>query len=142
MIKCEGSQTGLRIRKDVKLSLTERAGWESGWTVNWVTDNEAKQVNARAPDKHHEVEFEINYTGSCVDHTVELAIEESLTQCSSMKFAVHKIRVLVNHLKDSSIDREKFHKILRDSGIETMTIIQAQPTDGFLSMLKPREHLF
>ena len=98
MIKCEGSQTGLRIKKDVKLSLTERAGWESSWTVNWVTDNEAKQVNARAPDKHHEVEFEINYTGSCVDHTVELAIEESLTQCSSMKSAVHKIRVLVNHL--------------------------------------------
>ena len=141
MIKCEGSQTGLRIRKDVKLSLTERAGWESSWTVNWVTDNEAKQVNARAPDKHHEVEFEINYTGSCVDHTVELAIEESLTQCSSMKSAVHKIRVLVNHIKDSSIDREKFHKILSDSGIEMMTIIQGTANRWFFKYAETKRAL-
>ena len=52
MIQCEGSQTGERIRQDVKKWLVQGAGWEPGWTVNWVTDNEAKQVNARMPGKH------------------------------------------------------------------------------------------
>ena len=40
MIKCEGSQTGRKIREDVKIGLQERAGWQPDWTVNWVTDNE------------------------------------------------------------------------------------------------------
>ena len=63
MIKCEGSQTGQKIREDVKQALQEQAGWEAGWTVNWVTDNESKQVNARHPNKHPEVGLETNYTG-------------------------------------------------------------------------------
>ena len=40
------------IREDVKKWLVQGAGWKPDWTVNWVTDNEAKQVNARLPGKH------------------------------------------------------------------------------------------
>ena len=84
LIKCVGSQTGLAIRKDVKNSLVERIGYEEDWITNWVTDNESKQVNARDPNKHHEVEFPINYVGGCVDHTIELAIEESISLYATM----------------------------------------------------------
>lgn len=65
-----------------------------------------------------------NYTGGCVDHTAELTIEETLQQCPPVKDSVHKIRAFVNHMKDSSLDREKFHKILEEAGVETLSIIQ------------------
>ena len=63
MITCEGSQTGQKIREDVKKWLEQGAGWEPDWTVNWVTDNESKQVNARHPEKHHGVGLPTTYTG-------------------------------------------------------------------------------
>ena len=47
MIRCQGSQTGLKIRQDVKEVLAEGAGVDGTWRVNWVTDNESKQINAR-----------------------------------------------------------------------------------------------
>ena len=52
MITCKGPQTGQQLREDVKQSLIEYAGTEENWRVNWVTDNEAKQANARDPTKH------------------------------------------------------------------------------------------
>ena len=131
LIKCVGSQTGLAIRKDVKNSLVERIGYEEDWFTNWVTDNESKQINARDPNKHHEVGFPINYVGGCVDHTIELAIEESISQCTQMKEAVHKIRSFINRMKDSSQDREKFHQILKDAGVEQLTIIQGTTNRWF-----------
>ena len=124
MIKCEGSQTGQKIREDVKKALQEQAGWREGWTVNWVTDNESKQINASHPNKHHGVGLETNYTGTCVDHTSELVIEESMERCPKVKDAVHKLRCFVNYIKDSSLAREKFHQLLVDAGVETMSIIQ------------------
>ena len=63
MITCEGSQTGQQIREDVKKALKEDAGWEEDWSVNWVTDNESKQKNARDPNKHHGVGLKTNLTG-------------------------------------------------------------------------------
>lgn len=63
MIKCDGSQTGKKIREDVKTELESKAGWKEDWSVNWTTDNEAKQVNARLPGKHPEVGLLTNYTG-------------------------------------------------------------------------------
>jgi hypothetical protein len=63
MIVCEGSQTGQHIREDVKKWLVQGAGWKPDWTVNWVTDNEAKQVNARLPGKHPGVGLPTTYTG-------------------------------------------------------------------------------
>ena len=55
LIQCEGSQTGAKIREDVKKALICGAGWEEDWVVNWVTDNESKQVNARDPNKHAQI---------------------------------------------------------------------------------------
>ena len=124
LIKCQGSQTGLVIRRDVKDSLVERIGYEENWITNWVTDNESKQKNAKDPNKHPEVGFPINYIGDCVDHTIELAIEESIVQSSKMKEAIQKIRTFVNRMKESSLDKEKFHQTLKDSGVENITIIQ------------------
>ena len=71
LIECEGSQTGAKIREDVKKALIHGAGWKEDWTVNWVTDNESKQVNARDPTKHAQIGMKTNYTGGCVDHTTE-----------------------------------------------------------------------
>ena len=131
MIQCEGSQTGERIRQDVKKWLVQGAGWEPGWTVNWVTDNEAKQVNARMPGKHPGVGLPTTYTGGCVDHTAELAIEETLQQCLPVKNAVHKVRSFVNHIKDSSLEKEKFHKLLIEAGVKTLTVIQGTDNRWF-----------
>ena len=131
MIECEGSQTGERIRKDVKRWLVQGAGWQADWIVNWVTDNEAKQVNARMPGKHPVVGLPTTYTGGCVDHTAELAIEETLLHCPSVKNAVQKVRSFVNHIKDSSLEKEKFHKILKDAGVETLTVIQGTDNRWF-----------
>ena len=63
LINCEGSQTGAKIRDDVKKALIWGAGWEEDWTVNWVTDNESKQVNARDPTKHPQVGMKTYFTG-------------------------------------------------------------------------------
>ena len=63
LMVCEGSQTGLQIRKDVKKALVLGAGWKSDWKINWVTDNESKQVNARASNKHQAVELPTFHTG-------------------------------------------------------------------------------
>ena len=63
LIHCEGSQTGAKIRSDVKKALMLGAGWKEDWTVNWVTDNESKQANARDPTKHPQVGMKTYYTG-------------------------------------------------------------------------------
>ena len=63
MIVCKGSQTGEKIREDVKKWLVQGAGWKPDWTVNWVTDNESKQVNARLPGKHPRVGLPTTFTG-------------------------------------------------------------------------------
>jgi hypothetical protein len=39
------------------------AEWQEDWKVNWVTDGEAKQVNARDPNKHGEVGMKVYKTG-------------------------------------------------------------------------------
>ena len=55
LMVCEVPQTGAQIRKDVKKALMEGAGWKEGVKINWVTDNESKQINARNPLKHHAI---------------------------------------------------------------------------------------
>ena len=63
-------------------------------------------------------------SGSCVDHTLELGTEESLQQCIGMKDPVKKVRSLINYMKDSSLAREEFNKIMEDAGVEPLAIIQ------------------
>ena len=79
LYKCEGKQSGDRIREDVNNSLHEFAGREGDWKTNWVTDGERKQLNARHPDKHAEVELKAFKTGTCVDHTLELVCEDTIS---------------------------------------------------------------
>ena len=62
--------------------------------------------------------------GGCVDHTIELTVEETLLQVPQVKTSVQKMRTFVNHLKDSSLEKERFHKLLSDAGVERLTVIQ------------------
>ena len=79
------------------------AGWKEGVKINWVTDNEAKQINARDPLKHREVDLPTFHTGSCVDHTLELASEESIQHCHSMRDSVKKVREFINYIKSNNL---------------------------------------
>ena len=74
LISCEGSQTGEVIRSDVRNEL-DKIGRDESWLVDWVTDGEAKQVNARAPGKHPRVGLKTYLCGTCVDHTLHLRWE-------------------------------------------------------------------
>jgi len=141
MITCKGPQTGQQIREDVKQLLIEYAGWEENWIVNWVTDNEAKQVNARDPTKHQLVGMKTNWTGSCVDHTFELAVEETLKQTEDINIAVSKLRTFVNYIKDSSSAREKFHEILNNAGVDSLTIIQGTSNRWFFKYAEVKRGL-
>ena len=67
LISCDGSQTGEVIRTDVR-----KIGRDDSWHVDWVTDGESKQVNARAPGKHPRVGLKTYLCGTCVDHTLHL----------------------------------------------------------------------
>ena len=131
LIECEGSQTGAKIREDVKKALIHGAGWKEDWTVNWVTDNESKQVNARDPTKHAQIGMKTNYTGGCVDHTIELATEESINQCTDMKRSIKKLRFLVNHFKEVAVAREAFKKIMVDARFDPLSIIQGTSNRWF-----------
>jgi hypothetical protein len=51
-------------------------------------------------------------------------LDETLQSVPPVKNAVHKMRSFVNYLKESSNEKQKFHKILTDAGVTTMTIIQ------------------
>ena len=56
MLDSNKSQIGKHIRIEVKASEKSQAGWEDDWKVIWVTDGEAKQLNATKPGNHEEVE--------------------------------------------------------------------------------------
>ena len=141
LIQCEGSQTGAKIREDVKNALILGAGWEEDWTVNWVTDNESKQVNARDPTKHAQIGMKTNYTGGCVDHTIELAVEESIDQCTEMKRSMKKLRSLVNYFKDAATAREAFKKIMMDARVDPLSIIQGTSNRWFFKYSEAKRAL-
>ena len=124
MIQCEETQTGHNIRKDVKAALQSRAGWQPTWKVNWCTDNEPKQTNASDPSKHADVGLKVNHRGTCVDHTIELASEETLTQCPRMATAVKKVRSLINYMKDSYLARVAFNQIMLRAEVRPLALIQ------------------
>ena len=141
LITCEGSQTGLQIRKDIKQALIFGAGWKEGVKINWVTDNESKQINARDPSKHQAVGLPTFHTGSCVDHTLELAAEESIKQCPSMKESITKVRNLINYVKDSSTAREELRKIMENTGFEALAIVQGTSNRWFFKYTEVRRAL-
>ena len=160
LIKCEGSQTGKTIRGDVR-DILNKVGRKPDWIINWTTDGEAKQVNARGRGKHPEVGMDTHLTGAfyafsksqflisrptgffrgcsepaleirlifaatCVDHTAHLCSEDSLenTACRDVRTAQLKAHQLVESIKDSSLKKESFHKVMVDAGEEPLAIIQ------------------
>ena len=74
--------------------MEEKAGLQPDMQVNWIGDGESKQVNARDPEKNLEVDLNICHHATCVDHTFELASEETLQQRNFMKTSIKKLRSL------------------------------------------------
>ena len=114
---------GATIRQDIKEKL-DAIGRTDDWIVNWTTDGESKQVNARAAGKHETVGLKTNHTASCVSHTAHLAAEDSLEQCSDVKIAVDKGHRFVNKINDSNLKKEAFFKIIEDAGDDPLAILR------------------
>ena len=100
-----------------------------------MTDKESKQINARDPSKYQAVGLPTFHTGSCVDHTLELAAEESIKQCPSMKEAIIKARTLINYVKDSASARKDLKKIMENTGFEALAIVQGTSNRWFFKCL-------
>ena len=114
---------GATIRLDIKDKL-DAIGRTDDWIVNWTTDGESKQVNARAPGKHDTVGLKTNHTASCVSHTAHLAAEDSLEQCPDVKMSVDKGHRFVNKINDSNLKKEAFFKIIEDAGDDPLAILR------------------
>ena len=114
---------GATIRQDIKEKL-DAIGRTDDWIVNWTTDGESKQVNARAPGKHETVGLKTNHTASCVSHTAHLAAEDSLDQCPDVKRAVEKGHRFVIRINDSNLKKEAFFKIIEDGGDDPLAILR------------------
>ena len=114
---------GAIIRQDIKDKL-DAIGRTDDWIVNWTTDGESKQVNARAAGKHEAVGLKTNHTASCVSHTAHLAAEDSLEQCPDVKRAVEKGHRFVNRINDSNLKKEAFFKIIEDAGDDPLAILR------------------
>ena len=121
-----GSQTGLQIRKDIKEAVTNEAGYDSSWTVCWVTDGAANVKNARKPGAHPSVEFPIHMDGTCIDHKFDLVGNDTLnakdpTDKTKYLFpflnaAVKKMKDIVNYLGDSALPRQFMHNLMLENG--------------------------
>ena len=82
-----------------------------------------------------------NYTGSCVDHTLELASEDSIAQCGDMKCSLKKLRNLVNYFKDVATAREAFKNIMINARVEPMTILQGTSNRWFFKYSEAHQAL-
>ena len=141
MLVCKEVQTGKQIKTEVKGALEEGAGYDDSWLVDWVTDGEAKQLNATDPSNHPEVKMKIAHRSKCVDHTLELGSEETNNQCPNTKIPVHKVRALVNYLKDSSKARVFFHNIMLEAGVTPLSMIQGTANRWFFKYSEVRRAL-
>ena len=131
MLTCDVSQTGHRIKEEVKEALVATAGYEEDWIINWKTDGEAKQLNATDPTKNTDIYMKINHRGKCVDHTLELASEDSIKQVPLMKSAVSKSHALVNYLKDSSLAKTEFNNIMTRLGMTPLSVFKGTDNRWF-----------
>ena len=121
-----GSQTGLQIRKDIKEAMISSAGYDSSWTVCWVTDGAANVKNARKPGAHPSVEFPVHMDGTCVDHKFDLVGNDTLNARDPLdktKFlfphlnnTVKKMKAIVNYLGESALPRQAMHDLMLENG--------------------------
>ena len=129
-----GSQTGLQIRKDIKEAVTNEAGYDSSWTVCWVTDGAANVKNARKPGAHPSVEFPIHMDGTCIDHKFDLVGNDTLnakdpTDKTKYLFpflnaAVKKMKDIVNYLGDSALARQFMHDLMLENGWDPLRTVK------------------
>ena len=108
------------------------------WKTSWVTDGAKNCKNARDPNKHEEIGFPINHTGTCIDHVIDLAAEDALKRVGKVKESPQKARALVNYMKDSSLAREAFRNTMISLGEEPMTIIQGTINRWFHKVAESR----
>ena len=128
-----GSQTGIQIRKDIKEAVTNGAGYDSSWTVCWVTDGAANVKNARKPGAHSSVEFFVHMDGTCVDHKFDLVGNDTLnakdpTDKNKYLFpllnaAVKKMKEIVNYLGDSALPRQFMHDLMLENGWDPLRTV-------------------
>lgn len=121
--KCVGSQTAATIRAEVKEELS-KFGYDSSWTINWTTDGPTVMVSARAKGRHAEVGFPTNHTGTCVDHTWHLVVEEATAKVVGVRDVIFKSRKWVEWMKQSSLARQKLHAIQVDAGLNPLSVVQ------------------
>ena len=125
LIICEESQTGANIRQSVKESLVKWAGYDpEKMTVNWVTDNEAKQVSARNPLHHRDSGLFVHFEAGCIDHLIDLAVSDTLKNSFEMEHSVNIARDIVNYMKESSLSRVKLMEIAENLGMKPLSIVK------------------
>ena len=136
-MKVKGSQTGDRIRSDVKRELDE-LGREDDWVVNWVTDGEGKQKSARESGRHALVGLKTHHTATCVDHTAHLAVEDALDGRGvlDLKESLNKLRKLVGKMKESHKMHEEFQRVIQDAGDDPLAIIQGSQNRWYFKFLE------
>ena len=137
IMKVKGSQTGDRIRSDVKRELDE-LGREDDWVVNWVTDGEGKQKSARESGRHALVGLKTHHTATCVDHTAHLAVEDALDGRGvlDLKESLNKLRKLVGKMKESHKMHEEFQRVIQDAGDDPLAIIQGSQNRWYFKFLE------
>ena len=137
LIESKESQSGFRIRKDIKETLIETIGFDDTWTVCWKTDGAPNAVNARKPGAHESVGLEIHYEGTCVDHTLELCCNDALSikdpnDVTRKRYlhptfvnAIKKMKNLVNYLGESSLARQFFKQKMTDNDMNPLRTVKS-----------------
>ena len=132
LIQCQGSQTGLQIRKDVKEALIKAIDFDSSMILNWVTDGASTEKSARRPGNHPSVGLNVNFDGTCADHTMDLLGNDSLYARTITKqlilpnlvHAVEKMKSLVTFFHQSSLARQFFENIMKENNMNPLKTVR------------------
>ena len=81
-----------------------------------VTDNAANQLRAIRLSKHKSI--------GCVAHTIQLSIEDSLTECPAIKDVLHKCERIVKYFKKSNKAYKKLVDAQRQLGLKELKLLQ------------------
>ena len=114
------------------------AGWTPDWHTSWVTDAAPACVKARDPLQFPELNFPINESGSCTDHGIDHVAEDALKKCPAVKDSLDNARTFINHMKDSSLARERFRNIMKEAGEEPLSVIEGTMNRWFYKVLKKK----
>ena len=74
--------------------------------VNTTTDGEATMVSTYQTNYFLQVGLNTNLVGTCADHTIHLAVGESLGSVKKLEAAIKQVWKFVNYLVKSCIVRQ------------------------------------